>query len=247
MFRICLVSLVLFGAACSARADSAVDVVRLATEWKMSLDEHGKVTALTMKPGRATEVLGRILESAIRGWAFEPGAINGEPAATETSLVVGITLSPVDDGERYSARIDNVRTGGSIEKITTMPVFTSNQADRVRKDRVNPLVMLLVTYDVNGRPEEVLVADESPVRKGGLASQAVSAVKTWIFSPERVAGHGIRARALVPVCFVAVVDKNGQGDCKDSRPDGTNSPEMGQSLALSTEVRLKSDVIGRLL
>ena len=153
-----MLSIALLGAVGMAQADSGAETIRLTTVWKMSLDANGKPVALALQPGRAREALGRILESAIRQWEFTPGAINGKPAPTETNLFVGLTLSPKDDRDGYTVRIDRVGTGAGIGRITQLPYFSVTQAAKARKGHVNPLVMLLVTMDGEGKPEEIAVA-----------------------------------------------------------------------------------------
>ncbi len=217
-------------------------VVKVEAEWTMSLDANGAITALEAKPGRIKEVLRKVLETAVRGWKFEPGSINGTPAATETNLIVSISLWPMPGGESYSVKVESVQTGSGVAKFGRMPSFSQAQAERARRDKINPMVILELTFDENGKAGEVFLADQSPVIEGPLVKQAIKAVRTWTFKPERVAGHGVPGRALIPICYVA-----SGSDC--TYPESKNGApfEPGSSIALESRVSLKSDVIGKTL
>lgn len=246
MFRIALwiVCFTMAGAVFAAPSDGAV---RVTAEWNMSLDANGGITALEAKPGLIKDVLRKTLETAVRSWSFKPGSINGKPAATDTSLWVSISLWPSPDGESFTIKVDKVSTGGAVAKIGKMPHFPRNQFDKARRNKTNPVVMLEVTYDENGAPGEILVAERSPVDSGLLVSGAIRAVQTWTFRPELVAGHGVGARVLIPICYVAISNKYGSSNCSFPSDNGDTPIEPGSSVALESSVSLKSDVIGKTL
>jgi hypothetical protein len=238
-------SIVLLALAIPAHAEQVANTVTAYAQWRMSLDSDGKITALVLQPGRVKDVLRESLEKAIYSWEFEPGKVNGEPAATETSLMIKFTASVKSDASGFAVRIDSVDTGGAIKSMAKMPRFSSSFAYHSAQSLDNPLVVLDITYDSSGVPERVVVADGSPLTKGSLVDSAVYAIRTWRFEPERVAGHGIRARAIQPVCF----DDNPRTDKCNWKMPGSDSQVVDQSqrLALDSQVRLKSSVIGKTL
>ncbi|MBL0165469.1 MAG: hypothetical protein IPP82_17955 [Xanthomonadales bacterium] len=75
----------------------------------------------------------------------------------------------------------------------------------------------------------------------------ITAVRTWTFKPERVAGHGVEGRAWLPICFVAITNASGGDGCRYPTQNGDTAFDAGSSIALESSVTLKSDVIGKTL
>lgn len=238
---------VCFISASFAFAAQPEGLVKVEAEWNMSLDANGAITALDAKPGQMKDPLRKILETAVRGWEFEPGSVNSKPAATETNLSVSISLWPAADGNSYSMKFDGVQTGGGLAKIGNMPTFPPNQVKKSRSKGINYVVVLEISYDENGTPGEIVVADHSPVKHGSLVTEAIRAVRTWTFKPERVAGHGIAAHAWLPICYAAVANARKGGNCDYPSDKGDVPFESGAVVPVESQVTLKSDVIGRAL
>jgi hypothetical protein len=237
---------------CLAIANTALaappeDLVRVSAEWDLTLSASGKVTALEAKPGRVKDALRKVLETAIRGWEFEPGSVNGRPAATDTNLDVSISVWLTPGDETFSVRIDKVQTGGGIAKIDKMPRFQLKQFYKARDTRTNPVVLVELIYDEMGKPGEIKIAEQSPVKEGYFATEAIKAIRTWTFKPERVAGHGIASRALIPICYMAVKNSPNDDGCDYPVDKSGASFQSGRSVALDSSVTLKSDVIGKTL
>ena len=218
--------------------------------WKMSLDASGKITRLEPKPGRANKAVHKVLETVIRSWEFEPGSLNGKQVETDTTLWVSVSLSPTADGEKLAVTVDRVETGGDFGKMRMEIGFPQREAHLAQRKGVNPVVLLEVAYDGNGKPLELIVSDHSPVKDGALVNEAIRAIRTWTFDPERVAGHGVGGRSLIPICFVVNPSKRGNvaiDECKFPEDLGGSPFESGSSIALESRVTLKSDVIGKTL
>ena len=115
------------------------------------------------------------------------------------------------------------------------------------QDQKNPLVLVRVTYDSSGNPDNVEIAEDSPVKKGTYAQSALSAIRTWTFDPERVAGQGLRATVLVPICFAPLASGPIGPACEREDALEGVSTDVGQSLSLDSSVTLESDVIGNTL
>jgi hypothetical protein len=238
----------LFALAISARAEQPTDAVTVYARWKMSLDADGKIMSLALKPGRVKDVLRDALEKTIRSWEFEPGKENGVPAATETTLSVEVTIAPMANDKGYSIVVNRAETGGTVEKIGVMPTISWAQAQGMKRDKkAKNLLVLRVTYDPSGVAEDIGIADGSPITKGPLVESAMTAVRTWTFDPERVGGHGLRARVLVPICYEVKTPGSADGKCKWTSPEGDKSVVGGQSVALDSSVHLKTDVAGKTL
>jgi hypothetical protein len=87
--------------------------VQSESTWAISLDAGGHIVRLEDR-GQRFPALHEPLEHAIRTWAFEPGRLNGQPAPTETSLTVLVSLEPLLD-DKYAIRIVDARTGGVLD------------------------------------------------------------------------------------------------------------------------------------
>ncbi|MGB0134610.1 energy transducer TonB, partial [Dokdonella sp.] len=231
-----------------AMGENQANSVTIYAEWKMSLRADGKIAALELKPGRVRDVLRNELETAIRLWEFEPGSVNGVNAATDTTLIVQLTISPNADGDGFSIVVDRAETGGAIETTGRMPAISWAQAQGMKRDKgAKNLLVLLITYDESGVPEQIEVADESPIEKGLLVSDAIEAVRTWRFDPEHIDGKGLRARALVPICYEFDTSDRSAAGCEWNSPYGNKAVPGRDSIVLDSSVTLKSDVIGKTL
>ena len=231
-------------------APKAPEALATTVQWKMSLDAQGHVTGLDLQ----TKTMGALrerLEPVIRAWEFDPGTINGEPAATETMLSVQISLLPSEDGESISIRFDDVRTGGYVSGNITPPRFTSSEAKKLQRSGGFARLIFEVSYDKAGKLETVVVLPSSTVEKGNLVKDAENALRKWTYEPERVAGVGVPGKLVVPICYymgLSERDAERQGkNCNWKKPGSEATVGQGQSLALDSSVSLKTDVIGRTL
>lgn len=242
-----IIGLAMAGAVVAA-PPQAVEELQLG--WKMSLDASGKITRLEPKPGRANKAVHKVLETVIRSWEFEPGSLNGKQVETDTTLWVSVSLSPTADGEELAVTVDRVETGGDFGKMKMEIGFPQREVHLAQRKGVNPVVLIEVAYDGNGKPLELIVADHSPVKNGALVNEAIRAIRTWTFDPERVAGHGVGGRSLIPICFVANPRWRGTAamdECKFPEQLGGSAFEPGSSIALESRVTLISDVTGKTL
>lgn len=250
MFRELFISALMLAGTSAIAASKTPDAAQMTVEWRMSLDAQGHVTALDLK-SKTLDVVRERLEPVVRAWEFDPGAINGERAATETMLSVQISLLPSADGESISIRFDDVRTGGYVSGNTTPPRFTMAEVKKLERSGGFARLILEVSYDKTGKPQTVSVLPSSTVTKGNLVNEAESALREWNYVPERVAGVGIPGKLVVPICYymgLSESDAEKQGkNCDWKRPGSESTVGQGQSLALDSSVSLKTDVIGRTL
>jgi len=205
--------------------------------WSVALDEKGAITSLEAVNPAYMPALQTRLEPAIRGWHFTPGKINGQPAPTQTTLILHLTFEPAGDDD-YRVRLRNFGTGAYYAH-TVQPRYP----DSALSVRRGGAVMLSVDFDANGhitgaKPVEGGVPKPTP----DMTRAAMAAVKKWTFKPETIAGHGVPGSALVPICF-----SMGQRDCR-WRHDGEDKPLAGdEPLIRDSVVRIDSDIVGSTL
>jgi hypothetical protein len=84
--------------------------IELDVEWRLSLDAHGEIVRLAPAGEKVLPVVRKQLASIVRGWHFTPGKINGQPAATETTLHVRVALDEASLGD-YRMRVLSAATG----------------------------------------------------------------------------------------------------------------------------------------
>lgn len=215
----------------------------LDTTWKVSLDAQGHVVDLAQST-KVKPVLSEPLARAIRGWDFEPGRVDGQPAPTETTLYVTVRLEPqANDG--YAVRVERVRTGGGIKKMAA-PKFPM-EAVRRHGDSFSAMVVVETHYDAVGKVISAGIAPDSPTAERAISNAALQSVRRWTFQPERVDGHGIASTAYVPICFA--LGNAPLPYCGTWKPPGAAGTDIGngEAFALNPAATLKSDVIGRML
>ncbi len=220
-------------------------------QWKMSLDARGQITALVPR-NASKSALAEQLEPAVRGWNFEPAILNGEKAATETLLSVQIALIPSADGQSYSVRVDDVRTGGAIVPTHDAIRLPESEMRALKSDGGFSKLAFEVSYDASGSATEVTLLPDPKNAKGRLVEIAGEAVREWLYEPERVAGVGIPGKVIVPICYSAGKTKKRKGTrdgkrCIWSQPGSKAQVGNGDSLSVDSKVHLKTDVVGRAL
>lgn len=236
----------LFGLALCTHAwgGGQAETLRFCLTWSIDIDASGKVSNQTYVQGSQTmpKSLIEALEQKIKTWEFEPGAINGKPAATSTALLV-VTHATLDQkNDTFQFRIADVSTGPRLDYRSNMqPAFPEAVSKRMRDQREKTkLVLLRIHFSPEGKALSVDIDDQSPTQSGRLTLEAIKAAKTWTFVPEVVGGTPREGIALVPVCF-----QIGDNDhCKQITTKSGATLEAGQSLALDSQVKLRTDVLG---
>lgn len=241
------IGLGLFAAALAFADAAPARPLHLSNAWQVSLDANGKVVAL-QDSGKLDAGVRDPLEHAIRSWTFEPGRINGQPAPTETTLTLNVTFVPKGQDD-YSVRIDDARTGGSIDISTSKKFMPRFPRDAARPGLV-ARVVVKADYDANGNITEVETQPDQGVNVSkSLRASALAVVPKWRVEPERVGGHALAGSVMVPICYKVVKDPR-QSDKLDCawRPPGSRSKiDNGSAYALAPAAKLKSDVIGHAL
>lgn len=216
-------------------------------QWELALDADGRVVALASKD-RSQDALRERLEPVVRGWAFEPGRIDGRPAPTDTMLSVQVTLVPQADGKTFGVKLRDVRTGGSIATAGNVaPRMTARELERlVRSRQQSAMAVVEVRYDGAGRPIEVAAVPGASKASKGLVDASIAAIRQWTFEPERVGGIGVPGRVITPICFAigsrpADMSRALEGCSRWTLPGSTATLGEGETLAFDSQVRLRSD------
>lgn len=246
MRHVFLASCAVLAMAGSAQAATAASTpITIDTSWDVSLDANGRVTAVAQH-GQVKALLADPLATAIRGWVFEPGHVNGRPAPTQTTLSLSVALeSHTNDG--YSVRVVSANTGGRVDKMPTGAMFSDRMLSR--SSGFSGLVVLKIHYDQSGRVVSAESAPDAPKVQRSLSRMAIRGVQEWTFQPERVGGHGIASTVYLPICFNKASSSRAPDDgCGEWTAKGASSSIAdGAAFALEPAATLKSDVIGRIL
>jgi len=220
-------------------------------QWRMSLDADGHITALVPR-GDAVEAIRQPLEQAIRRWEFVPGKLDGVPAATETLLSVQVALASSADGAQFTVKLRDVRTGGFVADAKEPPRIPAGELGKMARTGVKfAQVAVEVDYDGYGKLVDITVSPGSGVQKGPLVDAIRKAMHKWAFEPERVAGNGVPGKLVTSICFTLARSKAEAQQlasaCRWTLPGSDAALDEGQSLALDSQVRLKTDVFSGVL
>jgi TonB family protein len=205
----------------------------VAVSWNISLDAEGHVTRIATDDKRMPKLHAR-LESAIRGWRFSPGKINGQATATDTRL----RISLVDNG--FEVRVLRASTGGGY-RSTIAPHYP----EHALKQHKQACVALKVQYDELGNVLAATEYDGIAKADRQFVEAALSSVKQWTFEPEIVGGHPIASNALVPITF----NLKGMQEPECRWIASATYPDFdgGGAVALNPATKLESDVVGHTL
>lgn len=201
--------------------------IEVILHWSLSLDSTGKILSLLPVNEDYQRAVREQLEPVIHRWHFTPGKLDGQPAATETTVTLNVALDPIGD-DHFRVRIVSANTGATYKHV----VATEYPKSAIHMRRQGE-VSLRVDYDADGHVTTVapLEEKEAPWVDGSLKRAAVSAVKQWTMRPETVAGHGVAGAAIAPFCFslIKAGDHSEQGDRCRHTPSGdrpTGSPPL---------------------
>lgn len=244
MKRVFLFAVLMVLSGLAFAGDRARDL-HLTQSWQVSLDTDGRVARLD-PVGELALAVRQPLERAIRGWTFEPGRVEGQPAPTETTLTLDVSFVP-GQGDDYSVRIDDARTGGRVA-----PDSSRNGAPRFPRDAVKrglfAMIVVRADYDANGRVVGVEAQPQYGINSmRSLEKATVAAVKKWTVAPERVGSQAVASSLLLPVCYTVTNGHPPEYSCAFT-PHGTTARiGEGGAFALESSTQLRSDVIGRTL
>lgn len=211
------------------------DPVTLRISWDISLDENGRVLALSTRDTRIASAHAE-LERQIRSWKFSSAKVDGVPVPASTHLRLALEARPGIDS-KFVLRLVSADTGPDYARQDA-PAYPATAVSLHRQG----LVLLRVAFDETGAVRDVQAyGDHEPDAQ--LAKAARKAVRSWTFSPEVIGGRPRAATAIVPICFA--IAGLPPPDCHVVDP--RTHRLAGGPVAVDPAVRLESDVIDRSL
>ena len=195
-------------------------------------DEQSKVHAL----------IAERLAPVVRSWEFEPATVDGQPASTQTGLLIHILADELADGS-LAMRLADAKTG-PIALSLALPTYP---ADAVRRG-VEATVTVTVEVKADGLPVirdaayENSDRDYSEYYRKAFVASATEAVKHWKFRPELVAGQAVPGSSVtIPIDYCLGKSlSNCDGKRKTAGAD-RNLP-AGLYLGDASAVALKTDI-----
>ncbi|MBX3689602.1 energy transducer TonB [Dokdonella sp.] len=231
---------VIFAVLSTAALAKEPEPIHIRMAWHISVDAQGQITSIWTGETKLAEVQDRI-EREIRSWYFQPGKVNGVPAASESTLRLTLEATP-NDGDGYTLKVVKANTGAYYAKIV-MPRYP----DAFVKSRRQGYVVLKVRYGADGKVLDAALADDAPEVAPAFVQASINAVRNWEFAPEVIGGHPRAGAALVPLCFNPMRGTRYPRDCTWSRRSDGLKVSGDEAVALDPAVSLKSDVAGHAL
>ena len=196
-----IVFLCLLALAMPASAGQAPNEASAWMRARIALDADGKLDSiewLNTKPG--DRIITARLEDVVRRWEFEPGSVNGVPAATETGLMIYVTVKPDDEGG-MAVNIGRALTGAT-SLLQDPPRYPINEA----RNGNQAVLELQVDTDGAGNVVSAKVvgfegSSNSRYSRNNFEKYALEIARTWTFHTEQVGGIGRPASMRVPVSF----------------------------------------------
>lgn len=208
---------------------------------RITLDDSGRMTAIEwLGTGKNAKPLTDRLEQEVRTWEFEPGKVGGNPALTETGLILRVTARERADGG-LSLAIKDAHTGVASDSMPA-PAYPTTQAMR----GYSAALRLRLEIDETGKVASATVLEYAGDSKekwsrSEFEGASLKAAKSWRFKPEQVAGKALRSQVNVPVSFCGEV----RGWCADRdrqrRAEGQQVLPSNTAIALDSAVKIKTD------
>ncbi|HEV2607117.1 MAG TPA: energy transducer TonB [Xanthomonadaceae bacterium] len=240
--KIVLSGAVLLALSCGVASAQQAEHANFTCEASLSIGADKKIAALTFVNRKATnDLVCKRLETVVRSWTFEPGSVNGQPMATETTLHVELEASKSADGG-YAIKLLDAFTGPSI-----LRVFPPDYPRQEMMVGAEAKVTLLLSIDATGAPIDISVAsvitNGSSASKANFAQPTIDAAKHWRFQPETVGGHPVASHVHVPTTFCLDASSQCPSIAKQIAAESGATP-ANVPVALDSKVKLVTQVAG---
>lgn len=212
------------------------------------------------------------LDNSIRGWRFEPIAVDGRPVIAASAMQIDLRLMPRDEG--FGFKVANVRFGAPNRSGRMEPPHYPGAAVRAGLGAKVSLVLKLgsdgevedvhveqISLDHRARSENV--ADHWRQR---FARESVEAARRWKFDlTTKLDGEPIGTSVRVPIVYSVSDDAQADGDAWQAFIPGPYTPAPwvehdeedaladiaklgnGEMQPLDSRFHLLGDVVGSLL
>jgi len=132
------------------------------------------------------------MEAQLRQQPIEPKLADGVPATFDTTIYVGVTITPKSGGA--DARIDDIIHGPGILRRTT----TRFPRDLLQVEGWKGRVIVQCTVSVEGRCGPVEIVREDPGMPESGRRFARESIALWTFEPQRVGGKPVTGDVRIP-------------------------------------------------
>jgi TonB family protein len=253
MSRKNLLATVLLALSCGVASAHQAKHFEIYYEAGVSIGADGKISTLTVVKPEATGIqnfvnrdatdhlIDKRLEPLIRNWTFEPGSVNGQPMATETTLHVELEAVERADGN-YSVTLLGADTGPR-SLVTTPPDYPKHEINTDAEAKV----ILLVSIDATGAPIDItaanVITNGPAMSKTHFANAAIDAAKHWRFLPETVGGHPVATQMDIPITFCLDASNQCPSIAKRLAAEDGATP-ANRPVALDSKVKLLTQVAG---
>jgi hypothetical protein len=236
--RVVVVFLMLAGFVWNAFAEAPAKspekvVVRLTAT--IDIDTDGKVAALKWLNEKPTlKIFTNAVTPEVMQWKFEPGTLNGAPAATRTYLALAI-LAKANEAGGISLTVKAASTGMNVSNPVVPRYPTAGVVYGV-----NATVRAIVDFDVNGKGtirSTEYSASRSRYDKHFLKA-VTAAVDAWHVEPETVGGNPVAGTVSIPFVFCV------QGDWCAKRRAAAKGEDSTTPVVLDSAAKLRSKVEG---
>jgi TonB family protein len=212
----------------------------------VQIDEAGHVQDLQWEEqSKVHAMIAERLAPVVRSWEFEPATADGQPAPTQTGLLIHILVDELADGS-LAMRLADAQTGPSALSLAP-PAYPMDAV------RLGIEATVTVTVEVNADGSPVIVettyeiSDKSRSARYGkvFLASATEAVKHWKFRPELVAGHVVPGSTVrIPIDYCLGVSSS---DCNRKRETAAAERKLPAGLYQgdASAVVLKTDIRGQ--
>lgn len=240
------VAVVLFSAlVLSSNAAKPAKRINLWLTAEVEIAADGSVNAIRWLDQRpAAQTVTARLDPHIRGWKFEPGAIDGVPHITRTFLKTQVLAE--SSGSDVELRFGHVITGPHATHMV-VPRYPEDAARAGISARVTAVLRVESDGKITFESLDYFRPRGRTTTREAFIEATRAALAQWKYTPERVSDHDVPVRVRVPVEFCAP-DK----DCTRLFAKAGNEASgiaeagglSGQAVALDSPVRLLTVVEG---
>ncbi len=164
---------------------------------RVQIDATGRATSIEFDRERSRDLTREFKDAMmerLRRVEFEPARLDGQPAASETS--VHVSLGVVEGPEGFGPlRIEGLYLIPGYLKVSP-PHYPRRKLMR----GIEGYVEVKLSYDAEGRVTEARIFDAEKADPD-FAKAALAAARKWRFDPQRIEGRGVAGQASVPVFF----------------------------------------------
>lgn len=208
-------------------------------DYHLVLAADGSIEELKLQKEGISKVLVENLEKQIRSWQFTPGAVDGLPKRTETTLSLNVQAKPNIGGD-YQIGIADAHTGVWLtQNKMVQPRYPSQELRR----GVEAVLIFLVTYDADGKVINAVRLGEKLKSMAPFEVASIQAIEQWRFQPEKIGGLGVPGSAHVPITFCTA-----ESSCKKLLTGSKQKEKLAQELAAAvTPISSKVSIVRQAL